>query len=300
MPKPLKFVRPDEVLEFTMRTDQGRALLRPIPEVVACILGVLARCLTLYPVDLYAFVFMSNHAHLLARVRNACAAASFIGYLKRNTALAIKRCTGYRGGVWDTPGEPVPVLDDLAAIRRVRYHLSNGVKEGLVASPLEWPGPTSARALVSDMRIVAPPHKPRPRNGDARTLRRWAQTEGEPQVIELKPLPCFDGKTREQLRTLHAGLISDVIAEANAARQGAEPLGVARVLEIDPFAPIDLEETPPPRAHYTMPGLYEEYLAERAAFERGARAAARVHRSTPVTPRFPMGAYVPALGFQDD
>ena len=53
------------VVEVTSRTLHGRFLMRPSAEVNQIILGVLGRAQAKYEVELYAFVFLSNHAHLL-------------------------------------------------------------------------------------------------------------------------------------------------------------------------------------------------------------------------------------------
>jgi hypothetical protein len=48
-------------VEVTCRTIQGRFLLKPSDELREIVIGTLSRAQRLYPVDIHAFVFMSNH-----------------------------------------------------------------------------------------------------------------------------------------------------------------------------------------------------------------------------------------------
>ncbi|MEE8367729.1 MAG: hypothetical protein V3S30_05385 [Thermoanaerobaculia bacterium] len=62
MSRQLRFVAPGAGLfEVTTRTVQGRFLLKPSKELNTIILGVLGRVQQLYPVEIHAFTFLSNH-----------------------------------------------------------------------------------------------------------------------------------------------------------------------------------------------------------------------------------------------
>ena len=78
MSRRLRFIDNESgVVEVTARTLHGRFLLRPSPEVNDIILGALGRAQARYGVELYAFVFLSNHFHLLLRVDSARADGRF-------------------------------------------------------------------------------------------------------------------------------------------------------------------------------------------------------------------------------
>lgn len=298
MSLPLNFVRENELVEITMRTRDGVGLLRPTAALTMAVLGVLAHCLSVYQVRLHAFVFLSNHGHMLATVANALHSSSFIRDFKRNTASAIKRLTGWKKPVW-TPGmRPIAVLDDGAAIQRVKYILANGVKEGLVAHPLDWPGPSGARALLEDMTIAAPPFKPRPRTRDEEVLAAWERTVREPQTVQLDPIRPWADLPGADRRANVRDLIASVITEARVDRCGRPALGLSEILALDPFAPIDLEETPPPDAHYTDPEAWLAYKEQRAAYEVAYREASAEQRRTPAPVCFPSGAFRPGTGFE--
>ena len=61
------------IVEITARTVHGRYLLRPSALVNELILGVVGRGQAMYDVELFAFVFLSNHLHLLMRARRTAA-----------------------------------------------------------------------------------------------------------------------------------------------------------------------------------------------------------------------------------
>ena len=72
MSRHLRFI-PDSgaLVEVTCRTIQGRLLLCPSQQFNDTILGVLGRAQREYPVEIVAYVFASNHYHLLLRVDHA-------------------------------------------------------------------------------------------------------------------------------------------------------------------------------------------------------------------------------------
>jgi hypothetical protein len=69
------------LVEVTCRTLQGRPLLRPSPELNDIAAGILGRAQRLYPVDLVAFVLVSNHYHLILWVEDAKRLARWVALL---------------------------------------------------------------------------------------------------------------------------------------------------------------------------------------------------------------------------
>lgn len=291
------FIRSRELVEITMRTREGRSLLRPTSAMTLSILGVLARCLALFDVQLHAFVFLSNHGHLIASVADAWHSSSFIRTLKRSTALAIQRHTGWTREVWEPRTRPIPILDNGASLGRFVYVLSNGVKEGLVDSPLDWPGATSARALVTGEPIVAPAWRPAPRHPGVEPAGVRVAPIEEPQTIELAPLPMWLAQSADERRRSMRGLVASVVEHGLEVRDGRPSLGVRAILDVDPFAPIDLVRTPPPIAHFTDPEVYRSYLAERAAFRNAFHVANGALTEKPPATTFPPGSFMPSLGY---
>ena len=136
-------------MEVSARTQHGRFLLRPSPEVNDIILGALGRAQARYGVEIYAFVFLSNHFHMLMRVDSAHQMAAFVGYFMSKIAKELGRMHGWREKFWGRRYHSAS-LEDSARVQQERflYILRNGCKEDLVDSPLEWPGVSTAHAFA--------------------------------------------------------------------------------------------------------------------------------------------------------
>jgi REP element-mobilizing transposase RayT len=220
------------------------------------ILGLIGRALSIYDLKLHAFVYLSNHHHTLVTPARAKEAWDFAGYMSRNTALLAKQLTGFDGVVWEH-SRLIPVIDDGAAVQRLRYILSNGVKEGLVESPLEWPGASSADALVTGETIEAP-WRPLPQ--------RWPEPTDPVFPIKLAPLPCLADMEPATRRELVATIITEIEDEARHLRGDRPVLGAKALLAQDPLEETALDKHAPPVVHSSDAAAYRRYMSERATF----------------------------------
>lgn len=290
MPHEPRYVEPDSIQFVTFRTAASLLLLRPSPEINALILGVLARALALYPVKLFAYVFLSNHAHLLLRTPNADVLARFLSHVEGNIARGVQRLLGWRQRVWGARASYAAVIDDEAAIDRLRYILMHGAKERLVKSPLEWPGVTCARALVGletpegvwidRVEEYEDRRRANPRGPDAYTKR---------YAIELHPLPCWAGLDRAEYQQRCQAMIDEI--EATVAAGGVPPLGVEGVLAQDPRSePRDTKKQPRPTVFASSPPLRRAYIARRRIFVDWYREASAARRAGVEMP-FPPGSF---------
>lgn len=85
--------------------------------------------------------------HLPLTVSSAQRLASFMNHLDSNLAREAGRLIDWREKFWGRRSQVAAVSrEDDARIARLRYVLAHGVREGLVGSPLEWPGAHSAGA----------------------------------------------------------------------------------------------------------------------------------------------------------
>src|SRR5688500_4838514 len=130
MARKLRYAPRNGMVEVSLRCTDGEMLLAPDPELQRRLLGVLGRALHLFPVLLHANQFMSNHLHMLMTVANAERMARFMGYLAKNGGDAIRETRGTRW-VWGSRYWHRCIATDREATARLRYILSNGVKEGL-------------------------------------------------------------------------------------------------------------------------------------------------------------------------
>lgn len=299
MSRRLRFVPPGSLVEVTCRTVQGRLLLRPTPTLCDLTLGVLARAVRIYPVEVHAFAFLSNHFHLLVTVSDAQRLARFMNYLNSNLAREAGRLISWREKFWGRRYQAILVAnEEEAQVARLRYVLAHGVKEGLVESPCDWPGAHCVRALL-DGEPLTGRWVDRTRAGA--TLRKRLQVDPDTfvsiETIRLAPLPCWRDVAEQEIRARVHELVEDVEREGRirAQRTGRPPLGQDFVTRQDPrHEPDRVKKGPAPLAHAAS-RIARESLREAYRIFFGAyRQAAERLRSGALDALFPAGAFPPA------
>ncbi len=292
------------LVEVTCRTVQGRLLLRPSPILRDLTLGILARAARLYPVEIHAFAFLSNHFHILLSVSDAQRLAAFMGYLNSNLAREAGRLIRWREKFWGRRYQAILVSNEEGSqVARLRYVLSHGAKEGLVRSPRDWPGAHSASYLLS-----GDPVRGRWIN---HTLEYMAGRKGiqlqpedfvEEESLELAPIPCWARIGSEQYRARVAEIVEDIETDADLrARDTGKPVaGRAFVLRQDPhFEPNRVEKGPAPLVHTVSRQIRKEFREAYALFLAAFRRASEQLRAGEVGALFPRGSFPPALPFRE-
>jgi len=303
MPRSIRFV-PEEgtLFEITNRTLQGRLLLVPSAELNDIILGVLGRAQRQYKIRLCAYVFLSNHFHLLARVDDAKQLADFMSYLGSNLAREIARLTGWNEKVWARRYQAIAISDEEGSqIERFTYIISHGVKEFLVERVVDWPGVHCAGALLANRPDQGSwfdrtqEYNARHRN-ESFSARQFATQE----TVILDPLPCWQHLPKELIRQRVAEIVESAESDATRAREGLDKvaLGAKAVrAQVPTERPKRVKKSPAPLFHAftrrVRRELYEAYHQFLAAF----RDAADQLRSGDRSARFPVGSFPTALPF---
>ena len=277
--------------------------MSPTPEVVDLICGVLARAARLYPVEIHAFCFLSNHFHLLMTVSGADRLAMFMNYLNSNLAREVGREVGWRERFWGRRYQAILVSSEEAAqVGRMLYILRHGCKENLVRRPGEWPGPTSTEALLTGKRVRGTwfdrsrEYELSRRNKGARP----AETARE-EVLELIVLPCWRKLPLALYRARCSELVALVEAETDRriSATGTKPIGRDRILRQNPHSqPRGRKKGPAPLAHAVSSavrrGMRRRYVAFATAFRRAATCLRLGLVSAPEALRlFPPGSFPP-------
>jgi REP element-mobilizing transposase RayT len=295
MGRPLRHFQPDGYYFITARCFQARLLLRPSPQTNEVIGGILARAVQHYRIELFGFVFASNHLHLLARAPRSNL-PNFMQYLLCNIAKKIGRLVAWRGGLWERRYSAEPVLDDDAMVGRLRYILGHGVKEGLVRRCREWPGLSCLEQLwgqaVRRFHWFDWTKRCKRGGGDGRRPplldARWA----EPVDLELKPLPpwarCSDPGRRDRVSAIVASI------EREGELSGRGVLGRRKVLRQRPQQrPQEIKRTPRPLCHASTPEGRQSYRELYRGFVAAFREASRKWRAGHLTAVFPAFAIRP-------
>jgi REP element-mobilizing transposase RayT len=305
MGRRLRYIPPEGCLvEVTNRTIQGRFLLRPGRELNKVVVGVLGRAQRLYGVEIHAFVVMSNHFHLLLSVESALQLARFMAYFQGNLAKEAGRLHRWHGPFWHRRYQHVVVSDEeRAQVGRLRYILENGCKEELVASPLDWPGVSSVRALLYGTELRGEwIDRTRQRHASVGGGEEGASRFREREVVNLTPLPCWRGRESNLLRQQLQELVAIIEAEAEARHRakGTRPLGEKQVLLQDPLEkPLRSKRSKAPLFHCASKAAHDLLKGAYAAFDRAFREAARKWQRGDLETTFPEGAFPPPLPFQN-
>lgn len=292
MARPPRFVPHGGTIEITSRTLYGRMLMRACRCVNRFIEQTIARALELYRIDLHAYNFMANHWHMVMSPWNAEHASSFVRDVNGKIARYLKLKYGIEGPVFFGRPRIRHLLDDRAILRRIAYVLGNGVKEGLVAHPLQWPGASAARALCTQEDIVTCWSSAADRKAARRAGRETAAAT-RPVVLRLTPPPALKHLSREERATFFRRMCDEIALVRHIKRQGKPPLGVALVLAIDPMTEVPLERTRVPMIDAGDPALIAAFLDARAAFFAAYDDASRRLRQGELTVGFPPGAIPP-------
>jgi hypothetical protein len=288
------------MVELTARTVGARFLLRPTLALTERILGCLGRALFRLPIDLHAFAFLSNHWHALVTTPDALMVSRFLQHVHSSVAVAVNELHGWDGKVFGKASMIVVAPD--SDERRLRYVLAQGAKEGLVASPLDWPGAHCARALcgLEDLRGVW-----RDRSREARIRGGGGNGGGrEPDAdevstvysIPLVPIPSWAHWSPAARIERARELIAEI--DRDAAEKHPVPLGRALVLAQDPAAqPRDSKRRRAGVIHTRNDETRAEFLYARRLFtweHRGASQDLRAGRPTEV----PAMCFPPTTPFQ--
>jgi REP element-mobilizing transposase RayT len=304
MPRPLRFIPENSLVEITTRTIQGRLLLTPSPELNDLVLGVIGKAQHTYQMTIHAFVVVSNHAHFLLSPSSAQQLARFMQFVNANMAKEVARLHDWPERVWSRRYRAIPVVDDKAAHARIRYQMSHGAKEGLVAGAGDRPGPNCIATLTHGDLLRGTWHD---RSAEYRA--RAAGKDVKPGEfatsfdVKLTPLPCVLDMTEDERQAHYRRVVRDIDAAAYAANQdkGRTPLGVEMILAQDPHhRPKAPDRSPAPLVHAHDDERRDAFLHAYRVFVINFRAAVdgMLAKAKLITELFPDWAFPPALPFK--
>lgn len=166
-------------------------------------------------VELFGFVAMSNHVHLVVRTGGKNL-AQFMRYFGSAVASGINYLTGRRGQLFGRRYDAQPILDDDAAAARLRDSVDNPRAAGLVSSHDEWPGQLLCFGFgASDVPVF-------------KFFNRMAWHEAkrpkditpfiDDVTLTLSPLPHLSALDRDGYRRTVEGWLRDLQSEAGQHR----------------------------------------------------------------------------------
>ncbi|HZJ53858.1 MAG TPA: transposase [Myxococcaceae bacterium] len=291
---PLRMFEPLKIYFVTVRCFQRRLLMRPSSETNEVLGGVLARAVRMHGVEVFGFVFASNHVHLLVRAPKGNL-PRFMQHLLTNVSKKVGNLVRWKGRLWERRYSAEPVLDEIALLGRVRYMLAHGPKEGLVRTCAEWPGLSSLKMMVDgssrgfrwfNWTRRAKAH--RPGTSPARFDVKWAEQES----LALTPLPLHTLQSREALRRFLQDAMRAIETEASVLHRRF--LGRAGVLRQSPHRKArQKERSSRPPCHTSSPAFLKDYLEVFRAFVAAFRQASTRWKRGELNVAFPEGAFRP-------
>ncbi|MEM1182513.1 MAG: hypothetical protein AAGM22_29470, partial [Acidobacteriota bacterium] len=263
--------------------------------------GCFARAQENTGATVHAVAVLSNHFHLLASFESVQQMASFACHVKTNLSKEVGKLHDWSGSLFAGRYRSVPLSDEPEIQeQRLKYVLSQGVKEGLVLSPEDWPGLHCAEALVHEEPLAGvwvnrtALYAARQRDEDVQEA-----AFAEPTELHLTPLPSLLDHPKADRCALVEGLIASIEAEAleNHRKNHTVPLGVEAILARDPHdEPRRFSKSPQPYFHASkqvFKQLMEGFREFTAAYRRAAQRLADGDRAV----QFPDNCYPPRLPF---
>lgn len=231
-----RFHDPNVVYHVLWRTFQGRMLLTPSDELNDIAAGVVARAQDVFKnVRLYALAFLTNHCHLMLQ-GPADQLPAFIGYVKRELSRRWGRAVNWPGTLWSDTYYSTALPTQESQRHCFAYVLAQGVKEGLVAAPEQWPGLHIAHYVIKGRALQGgwldgtaygkALFKDRRRNTPAGVAKEHYI---EQLTVRIDTLPCWQGLAAEQIQSEIAAMRASVIAEGEQGRDGAAPISIEKL-----------------------------------------------------------------------
>jgi hypothetical protein len=232
-------------------------------------------------IQLFAFVQMSNHLHLVLE-DGASQLSEFMEYFLGNLARDLNRIDRVPGKVFERRYTPVEIVDDSALLDRILYTVANPVAAGLVSSVSAWPG----LVLAPNCRGPKAFRRRRPARSSVR-----APSNTSPRA-EFAP-HCRVVRTRWLRRNLDR-LLPTRERAIRQSRKGRPFLGAAIVLQQNALTPSPkIDRSPIPLCHATTADGWFSYLESWRAFVKEYRLASAAYRAGAEETEFPEGSFPP-------
>ena len=255
----------------------------------------MARAIEHFDVEVYAFVFLSNHFHMIVKAAPG-QLSPFMGYIQSNIARKTGPQIDWRGKFWQRRFSAEPILDEAALENRLSYIFSHGAKEGLVEKPEQWPGLTSFPELVHGIRRTflwydATAHYLAKKRGESGSI----ETFQTPYTLTLTPLPHWSGRHQQRAKELLA--TAEIYAQELMV--GKNILGAQKILEQHPHAkPKCSKRSPRPFCHASTAQARKSFRKLYKNFVNDYKEAAHALIGGDAYAKFPDFSYRPPLSFQ--
>ena len=311
-----RWLPPGNLYEVTLKTFQSRFFFIPSKRLNELLVGVLAYAQAKFGLRLCFVVFMSTHVHLLIRADSADQIRDFFCLADSQIAKEVQRffrpIRKWTGGIFaGRPDITIVTQEPEAQIARLRYLMSQGLKEGLVPHPSKWPGVHSAKALLtgsmkhtgvwvrrSEMYEVTRTRRRLEKRQRVRRKKRFDPKQFEDRLtLELSPLPCWDGLESSEVIRCSRELCNELLVEHADARARVPRDYQKRLTDKGQFAyqPEYSKKSERPKVHAATFEMWKHYVDMRDLWTGRYRlASARLREGIrEALDEFPEHAFIP-------
>ena len=290
-----------QVVEVMNRCVRGIFLLRPSKVLCERIEGILGRAQRLTGVEIYSYDFQSNHFHMELGVRDAGQLADFMMRVGGQISVELRKLLGWHGPVWQGRYKhSILEQDPKNLASRFRYITAQGCEAGLVASPRQWPGASSAKALCKGEMTVEGVWIDRQAMDRAKSTKKGQNlTESDfavKETVVLSKLRGWGDLSDDQWCQWVRDMVGDIEERTRQRHneEGTRPLGVSKILKASPTRmPKTVAWGPRPRIIARSSKAFEEIFAAcKIVFDAYAEASAQF-RAGRYDVEFPPGTFPP-------
>lgn len=289
--------------EVTCRTERGHHLLRP-GKLNRIVYGCISRAQEAAPATgVCGFTFLSNHYHALFSVPDAPTLSHFMNLLQGTLGKEVCKVHQWSDHVWARRYTGLWVSDEPEdQLLRMLYLMRQGCKEGLVSSPLEWPGATSHHALLQGHQTIQGDWIDRTALYEhnryaAKEDRKRERDVTNQNEIQLVPLPAFAHLERYEYQALLAELVRDVERETSIhhRERGTKPLGERKICAMHPHSRPECSKRSAAPSFHARGEVFKLLRAAYREFVKFYYACAERLRSGDRNVTFPIGCFPPPL-----
>ncbi len=298
----IHYVEPHTAVEVTTVTIGNRYLMRPSEEANKTVAGVFGKAQQKYGMRVCDIKVMSTHYHAILQPRDAGQLGDFMEFVNTNLSKELGKLYKIKGPKLQSY-HLIPISDEEEAqIDRLRYLISNGVKEHLVERPEQWPGIHGVTASP-DSPCLQGRWYDRSREYAARQRTGEAEPEAfaTDERIVLSPLPCWEHLSGEEYARRVGEIVEAEVEKAAVERRrtGQQVLGVKKILKKSPlsYPRKPVEGSPKPRFHTFREAVYKQMWTAYSWVLAAYREAAEALRAGDRDVAFPEGTHPPNLPF---
>lgn len=290
-----------QVVEVSNRCVRGIFLLRPSARLRSRILGIIGRAQRLTGVEIYSFDFQSNHFHMELGVTHTGQMSDFMQRIGGQISVELRILEGWHGPIWaGRYKHSILEQEPKNLASRFRYITAQGCKAGLIRSPRQWPGASTAPALCRGEMELEGVWIDREALQKAQATKAGRHLSEEDfsyvETVVLSKLPGWDDLSDADWCQWVSRMVEDIEQQTRQRHkeQGTKPLGLWKVLKASPTRmPKKVAWGPRPRIiARSKKAAQEIFEACKIVYDAHAVASARF-RDRHYDVEFPPGTFPP-------